>query len=38
VSRVRVLAALAAATALAGPLHAELVQITSLDGAAIAAH
>lgn len=37
-SRVRVLAALAAAAALAGPLHAEPVQITSLDGTAIAAH
>jgi dienelactone hydrolase len=38
VSRVRLLAALAAATALAGPLHAEPVQLTSLDGTVIAAH
>ena len=37
-SRVRVLAALAAATALAGPLRAEPVPITSLDGTVIAAH
>jgi dienelactone hydrolase len=38
VSRVRLLAALAAATALAGPLRAEPVPITSLDGTVIAAH
>ncbi|MCA3221746.1 MAG: dienelactone hydrolase family protein [Burkholderiales bacterium] len=37
-SRVRLLAALAAATALAGPLRAEPVPITSLDGTVIAAH
>jgi dienelactone hydrolase len=38
VSRVRLLAALAAATALAGPLRAEPVPITSLDGTVISAH
>lgn len=37
-SRVRLLSALAAATALAGPLRAEPVPITSLDGTVISAH